>query len=269
MSEYTDTHVGLAGDWHGNVQWAKYAIQKFHEAGIREIWQVGDFGYWGGSKGHYYLSDISDLLVSLDITLLVVPGNHENWALLKEYWDENPDVPYMVRPNLTLLPRGYSFFKNNRLIYTFAGAPSIDFQYRTEGMDWWLDELPTVEERERLLVGAESIVERYERADVFLAHDIPNIDLYDLPGPLASILSSNPMGWPNIALKYAEYGRQILTPFYETMKPRLWVNGHYHSYGVRHDDEGNLCWLSLHMDGQYHNCKILKLEDLTIEHLDL
>lgn len=268
-TEFSNSHVGLWGDNHGNLRWAQYVLPKFAEAGVREVWQVGDFGYWGGHKGYFYLNEVNELLSSLNMDLIVVPGNHEQWSLLKEYWDENPDTPFIVRTNIGIVPRGFTFQKYGRNVYTFGGAPSIDFQYRTEGADWWLDELPTVEERERLLEKAKEYVEQVGQVDVFLAHDIPDIDIHDIPDSLATILTSNPMGWPNIALKYAAHGREILTPFYEITAPRLWVNGHYHSYGVRHNNEGNLCWLSLHMDGQYHNCKILDLEALTIEHLDL
>jgi hypothetical protein len=50
--------VGIAGDWHGNAEWAVRTISKISARlprhGPRIILQLGDFGIWPGPDGREY-----------------------------------------------------------------------------------------------------------------------------------------------------------------------------------------------------------------------
>jgi hypothetical protein len=55
-------HVGIAGDWHGNAEWAVRTIGKISARlprhGPRIIPQLGDFGIWPGPDGRDLLREI-------------------------------------------------------------------------------------------------------------------------------------------------------------------------------------------------------------------
>ena len=70
--------VGVAGDWHGNTRWARHALSEFHEAGVHDVWHLGDFGLWPG--GGDYLDAVNDTCERLGLTILVTPGNHEVYS---------------------------------------------------------------------------------------------------------------------------------------------------------------------------------------------
>jgi hypothetical protein len=71
-----ETHLVVAGDWHGNVDWVGKAIPSI-DSGTQEvktILHVGDFGIWTGVRGRKFLgaadfsckrAGISRLLVTL------------------------------------------------------------------------------------------------------------------------------------------------------------------------------------------------------------
>lgn len=40
-----DRYVGLAGDWHGDTEWALDALTRFAEVGVTTVHHVGDFGF--------------------------------------------------------------------------------------------------------------------------------------------------------------------------------------------------------------------------------
>lgn len=47
-----------------------------------------------------------------------------------------------------------------------GGAFSVDYEYRTEGKDWWPNEEPTIEEAAKLVVGGP--------LDILITHDAPS-----------------------------------------------------------------------------------------------
>ncbi|MEX1105037.1 MAG: metallophosphoesterase [Ilumatobacteraceae bacterium] len=218
----TTLRIGVAGDWHGNRTWALRCVAAFADAGIGEIFHLGDFGIWPGPNGQQYLLDLEAVLASHAMTMFVTPGNHEDYDQIGELTvlDLGHDVGAVqwITDHIALLPRGHRWMRNGWSFVSLGGAPSIDRWSRRKGIDWWEAEAITDEDVARVVEGG--------RADVMLAHDAPDAAL-GTPR-VASILRSNPMGWPVYALNYAAEGKARITTAFLAVEPRLFVHGHFH-----------------------------------------
>lgn len=81
-------------------------------------------------------------------TICFVDGNHENFDLLKEFpvveW--NGGRVHQIRDNVFHLMRGECYTIEGNKIFVLGGADSHDRQYRTEGVSWWAEEIPSEQE---------------------------------------------------------------------------------------------------------------------------
>ena len=214
--------LGVAGDWHGNRTWALRCVRALADAGIGEIYHLGDFGIWPGPQGRNYLLDLDAALGSHAMTLFVTLGNHEDYDQIEELpaldlGHEIGEVQW-ITDHIALLPRGHRWERNGWSFASLGGAPSVDRWSRREGLDWWPAEAITDHDLALVVAGGS--------ADVLLAHDAPN-DALGTRG-VASVLPSNPMGWPAHALRYATEGRDRMTAAFLAVEPRLFLHGHYH-----------------------------------------
>ncbi|MEB0287128.1 metallophosphoesterase [Cryobacterium sp. 10S3] len=181
-----ETHVVVAGDWHGSCDWVGKAIPSIarHTPSVRTILHVGDFGIWPGVGGQKFLDAVDFWCNRAGVSrVLVTPGNHENWGWLNGEFNAKPGKPVALSPVVVVLPRGYRFEIGKRNFASFGGAASVDFEMRSLGMDWFPEELPTSYDVERAISGGQ--------ADVLLTHE--TID----GGTPASehMLRSNLMRW--------------------------------------------------------------------------
>lgn len=248
--------VGVAGDWHGNTRWAVHALTCFHEAGVSEVWHLGDFGLW--PKGDRYLNDVEGACARLGITILVTPGNHEDYDQLPA----GGGTAKRMRDHIIFLPRGHRFELNGWTVLSFGGAPSIDFEHRVEGVSWWPAELPTEEHVDIAIAGGP--------CDILLAHD--SSDAPHVTDPVDRILRSNAAGWSDRGLAYARTGRERLTRLRAGVKPQILLHGHYHVAGVAQHADGSRT-ISLGADGTDGNLGLLEVppketgEDVTFSFL--
>lgn len=264
MSQTSLEHViALIGDLHGDRAWANARLQSIGERGIRIAVQVGDFGLWPGASGKHYLRTVDAVCEKFDVTLMVVPGNHEDWGRLAMMWS-NPGhrdaaglpLPLDLTERITILPRGWRWTMAGRTFVALGGAPSIDFMSRTRGRDWWPEEQMAQEDVDRTVSGG--------YADVMITHDAPGPP-WCVP-QVARIVESNPLGWPERALDYARAGRELVTEAVLGVRPRLHVHGHYHVSGqasvrLPGADYDTRVW-SLDMNGKGGNVRLLGLETL-------
>lgn len=255
--------IGLAGDWHGNQTWARTSIRRLAtDHGVTTLLHAGDFGIRSGADGEAYLDALERVCADFGVRVLVTPGNHEDWRHVNRVPIEERDTVGRVgwlTHHIAVLPRGHRFTLNGRSFVSLGGAPSVDFQYRSQGHDWWAEEAIT--ELEAAAVAAAG------PADVMLTHDSPM-------GPwwtprVAEVCATNDWGWPEEALAYAAHGRRVLTMAVEGVKPSLLIHGHYHLVDetvIEHD--GRSCRIvSLHADGQGGNLALLDTERLGVKWL--
>lgn len=249
--------VGLAGDWHGNGRWAVSVLEWYASCGITEVYQVGDFGIWPGNSGRSYLEMVVGACRRGAMRLWIVPGNHEDWDQIEDVAGEKQILASGSSRagefEVALLPRGYTWEVEGRSFVAFGGAPSIDFEHRTEGKSWWPAEMPTMEHAKRL----EGVV-----ADVMLCHDAPDggtkrvQEIINTPPHLSM--------WSEAGLRYAREGRMVMNAAYALVDPKLYVHGHFHAADYRSDEETGKQWLSLGMDGEQSNAVVLDTDTLSV-----
>lgn len=215
-------YIGVAGDWHCNTGWVKRTIFAFHSAGIKHIFQLGDFGIWGGHDGASFIRKIAKWLDLNDQYLYVTPGNHEDYVRIAATPIEEEDGTqwYQGNSRIKLLPRGFRgvFQTNDKEVdwLSLGGANSIDFKGRREGISWWREESITV--------GDIYKVAEKGHAEIMFCHDAP--------AGVSLILDkkSDKFGWHPDEIHYANSGRETLRQAVDTVQPRVLFHGHYHIY---------------------------------------
>lgn len=130
----------------------------------------GDVGIvWDGSEtDEYWQNWFNDK----PFTTLFVGGNHENHDLLAQYevtrW--HGGNVHQIKDNVYHLMNGEIFDINGRTVFTLGGAHSQDKEFRTPGLNWWTNEVPSYSERENAIRNLEK--ENYI-VDYIITHDIP------------------------------------------------------------------------------------------------
>lgn len=252
------TTVALAGDWHGNVRWARARIADVAARGVGLILHLGDFGIWPGESGELYLLDVERICAEHGVDIWITPGNHEDWDRLTELWagPANSGQPLHLTDHIRVLPRGYRFVLAGRSFVSLGGAPSVDLDRRTAGKDWWAEEAITAEDVEAVVGGG--------HADVMLAHDAP-LGPYGV-AEVARIRAGNEWGWSDRALAYARVGAERMHETFLGVAPKLFVHGHYHVVGeatVELPARDYCAWIwSLNCDGVDGNVRYLDVATL-------
>lgn len=176
---------------------------------------VGDFGfiYDGGKGDKFWL----DWIESLPWTTCFIDGNHENFDLLNEFPQElwHGGKIHRIRSNIVHLMRGEIFDIEDIKFFCFGGAPSHDAQYRVSNVNWWQEELPTLEEMKH---AKEKLDEVNWKVDYVLTHEVYQ------GHPLSSKYETN---MNNYGPEYYD-----LKPFLKEIEGKLdyrvWLHGHYH-----------------------------------------
>jgi len=254
--------VALAGDWHGNLPWARTRVADVATHGVALILHLGDFGIWPGPSGKHYLHSLEKTCTEQGVEVWVTPGNHEDWGRLTLLWSDpkRAGQPLHLTKHISVLPRGYRFELEGRSFVSLGGAPSVDIADRSRGKDWWPQEAITDEDVLATAKGG--------YADVMLAHDAP-LAPYEV-SRVAYIRSHNEWGWPDRALAYAHVGAERMHEAFLAVGPRLFAHGHYHvsddaSVQLADREHGTRIW-SLNCDGVGGNMRYLDLGTLDDPH---
>ncbi len=231
--------VAFAGDWHGNTLWAVDTIVALAEKGVRVIVHCGDFGIWPGPQGHNYLRLVNNALIHCDITLGVVPGNHEYWnyldqiSLRRGFGLVRLGLSALTPSRIVYLPRGYRWAWSGVRFAAFGGAVSVDRHSRMEGVDWWPQERVTYGDVRRLVDAGP--------VDVLVCHDRPS------GAPLPALEATRHL-WPADVLAEADGHRELIQQAVDGTGARLIVHGHYHDHS--HDRvPGGVTVIGLDRDG--------------------
>jgi hypothetical protein len=240
--------VIVAGDWHGNFLWATSQLAAMRHAVPDEVTlyiiHCGDYGFWPGST---FASDTNAIARGLNIRILVTPGNHEDYAKMLPAWEGS----IISDANLVALPRGTRWEWHGKKWLSVGGATSPDRNARIAGVNWWPEEELTQWE-------ATAIAEAGP-ADVLVTHDVGD----DVPLPLEPW----PRCWPESEYRRARRHRQRVQTMAGSIRPRLWMHGHFHLHNQQVLDMGwGQCQVtSLSNDGKPGNCGILDTRTLEWE----
>ena len=204
--------IYITGDTHIPVDIQKLSTKSFPEQ--KEMTKsdyviiCGDFGgVWDNSNEEKYWIK---WLKNKKFTTLFIDGNHENFGMLNNF----PEVEFggglahKVDDGIYHLIRGEAYNIDTKRFFVLGGASSHDKECRTEGKNWWKEELPTIEEYQN----AENKMQacNYE-FDYIITHCAPS--------SIQNIIAQN-------------YEDNELTAFLEKIKSKSrytkWFFGHYH-----------------------------------------
>ena len=221
--ERVPERIGVAGDWHGDTEWATRAVRKISALlpanGPRVIVHLGDFGIWPGPGGQGYLARLDAALAAADAELWFVDGNHEDFTLLAGL-RPGPDGRERVTERIWHLPRGYRWRWHGRDWLALGGAVSLDRAVRTAGVDWWPEEEITRRQ-------AASVIDAGP-ADVMVTHECP--------AGIEHAFAPVPSSWSPADLRRSDAHRGLLREVVLAVRPGWLMHGHLHlSYQRRVD----------------------------------
>ena len=123
----------------------------------------------------------------LPYTVLFVDGNHENFDLLFSYPVEkwHGGTVHRIADNIIHLMRGQIYEIEGHSFFTFGGAFSYDKERRIEGISWWRQEMPSIEEYNEAVI---NLTKEGNKVDFIITHDCPSA-FYHSVGKSAKILS--------------------------------------------------------------------------------
>ena len=125
--------IGILGDLHGNTAAARFMLWSLHKQGITHAIHVGDFGIYSDNNGMKFASKTNQYAQEFGITIIVVPGNHENWRIINELVEDDRENLKAYRSNIFIAPRGYRCELGGMSFVMLGGAPSVD---RTIRLQW-------------------------------------------------------------------------------------------------------------------------------------
>jgi len=118
---------------------------------------VGDYGFDHGGPGTHTVdfwaknAGIQRVLVTL--------GNHEDWGRIVTAQGAAEGVALRVSEAVWLLPRPFRFRLAGREVLSPGGASSVDKSYRTDGKDWFEEELITEAMEAAAVAGGRAVPE--------------------------------------------------------------------------------------------------------------
>ena len=258
---------GIAGDWHGDTEWALACLDVFRKNNIERIIHLGDFGIFGDVEGIEFLNYINWVLVANGQILEVTPGNHDNYVMIDamhtivggEYdgWLVNENFS-----NIIIAPRGIRWEREGISFVSMGGANSIDRKGRIEGYNWWAGEQISYGDIYRTREGG--------YADIFVAHEAPDGVRFGVDNHRSDSY------WSDDAIEYAKHSKVAMRQAVNGVKPKMFLHGHYHHYAdeVYHltNEDGeqySVRVVGLDQNGRDNNIGVLSLPDMKIEMLSV
>jgi Icc-related predicted phosphoesterase len=183
----------VVGDIHGKFNRLNKLISKKKP---EIILQVGDFGYWPRFKEKYEIKNGETKIYFCD-------GNHEDHEQLRQLENNEiyKNVYYMKRGSTLTLPNG-------KTILFMGGAFSVDYMYRTAGINWF-PQLELISEKD-----LENLPDT--KIDIVISHTAPE-EFY--------------VGFPPTNDKSRKYLSDILNKY----RPEEWYFGHFHMHKTGFD----------------------------------
>lgn len=174
---------------------------------------AGDFGcIWDGSDEDIYWQNY---FRKKKHTTLFIDGNHENFDILESYptseW-KGGKVRF-INGKLIHLMRGQVYEIDNKKIFTFGGAKSIDKFQRQEGISWWKREEPSFLEYEEGLVNLEK---HNNSVDYIVTHTCAREEL--------DLLYKNGL----LMFKASNNQNEYFSLIRERVNYKRWYFGHFH-----------------------------------------
>lgn len=170
----------------------------------------GDFGFvWDNSQTDKWWQE---WFLKRPYITCFVAGNHENHRLIATYpvVDFHGDKAIKINEHIYCLIQGGMYEFDGKKFFCFGKAQSHDKEIRTEGIDWWPEEMPSKEEYD---YGIRTLKLNKNKCDFVITHCAPN----------------------NVSTKisYGMYKHDELTNYLQNIVAEQvtfehWYFGHYH-----------------------------------------
>lgn len=215
-----ESKILIISDIHGNLKDLSVALDKAHHNNVKEIVQLGDFGY-GFSFDEdkcVFLTATQRLLEKYDINLTFISGNHDNcphlWKRAGIDWENYTTT--VKRTQLTENIAYQPFGSFNDGILWLGGGYSVDQDARIEGVDYWKEEEITDQQ-----VGVAIVRAAVNNVRVVLTHEMPS----------SSPIFGAPSTWiTQTHLEGSWVNQRKITEILHVARPELVVHGHMHTY---------------------------------------
>lgn len=177
-------HMFVMGDRHGNFAETEYMIKRklreceaarITDPEMRDVFFVaGDAGFlwYNTDRSANALGHLNNLLIELNAIMCIVPGNHENYDMIAAL----PIVEFQgaiareAKSNIYYLESGHIYFFNDKKIFVYGGADSVDKEYRAENISWWRAEIPSPRVE---MFALENLEKHDNRVDIVITHTAP------------------------------------------------------------------------------------------------
>lgn len=226
------SNIYLCGDTHGKIDIEK--INKWNpEEEHKYLIVLGDWGgLWftldnnlkGYKRDKKALTNLMKKAKNKNFSWIIVPGNHDNWDMILQLPEKEmfgAKVRYLnvyhyfhreFLGEIIFLNRGEIYNIEGKTFWAFGGALSSDINTRTEGYDYWKQELPSLEE---MSYGITNLHKNNWSIDHVLTHTCPYSIIEDLIGFTHETKSNDPLAF---------YFHKI----YEKLDFKSWHFGHFH-----------------------------------------
>lgn len=165
----------ITGDTHGSLELKKLSNKNFPLA--RELTKddiviiCGDAGFlWNNTKETQYWDDWAE---DRPFTIISCFGNHSNYTALRSIpittW--NGAQVRKVRPHVMYIENGEIAAINQKTFFFMGGAHSVDKAYRTLGISYWEEEIPSYQEFQ---YAAANLQQYDDKVDYIISHTGPN-----------------------------------------------------------------------------------------------
>ena len=240
---YTNEKLGfaIAGDWHGNTEWAVAVIRLVANQGINTLYQVGDFGLFPGPWGRKYLDALGEAIALINIErqakagetgveailfrLIVIPGNHDDYKRIALMTLDSDGWLKLSKPlysNIYFAPRGHTWIESGYRFGAIGGAGSVDKKLRVVDKTWWAEEEITEKDCQTLIDNVKS--QGWDRLDFLLTHEVP-------AGPrMQSMFDGyNRPSWFTVEIEHYCWTQRVrLREAVDVVQPIVNVHGHWH-----------------------------------------
>ncbi len=218
--------VYLTGDLHGEIDF--YKINRI-PPDCEKLIILGDFGVIFDPDETETEKNLLNKLEKLEIPILFIDGNHENFTRLNAFPRENKfeNEVGVIRNNIFHLLRGNIYNIDDNKIFVMGGGLSIDKKYRTENISWWKEEEPSREEIENAFNSLEAV---NNTVDYIFTHSMPS----KLKSYLKGSFIEN--GFYDSKGSSHSYTEKFLDELLN-IEFRIWYFGHYHTNIIIEDEK--------------------------------
>lgn len=206
----------VVGDLHGEFGRLNHFVNK-RQPDL--ILACGDFGYWPRMVGKPIRTTYTHRIIfdqglaqlknkkgdGSPIPIHFADGNHEDHESLLNLLDQaDPLARVEVAPHVYWQPRGSTLtLPDGRIVCFLGGAKSTDQEHRTQGEDWFPEEVLT-----------EDVLDRLPgHADIVISHTQPRT------------FGLRRRGWDRWCIDLTE---DVLEEALRILRPERWYFGHFH-----------------------------------------